>query len=384
MQENIFKKYRSRLTLEATLKAFLIGASVGFGVAFLVGLLSWFFAFKAGLWVALGLFVVITGVLTAVLYAVKFRPTTKAVASRVDELGLEERVITMTELEGEDSYIAHVQREDTVKALGTVNHSLIKLAVTASMIIAVVVSGVLFAGSVTVGGLYAADVIPSGISLLMGEEQVAKYSVNYSVARGTEGQIVYYTDDWDNGQNFDAELFLYEGEDAPAVIAVPADGWVFVSWSDGLGDPYRHDMKVGGSIDLVATFMRGSFLADEDKEPESDDISIPTNDINGPPKPDDNDYERLKPGNQIENGNTYYGDGYDDAYNESMDKMNSNDNISDEMKGHIGDYFDALNPRSDADGNNPGMPDDEFLDEYYGAIGGDQGGSNEGSEENEG
>lgn len=343
---NLFRKYRSRLVAEAILKALLIGASFGFGAAALTALFSWFFGFKAGLYLAIALFVAITGGLACFLYFKKFRPTTKTIAGRVDELGLEERVLTMTELEGDDSYIAARQREDTMKALGSVNHLLLKIAVTASMIVAVVVSGVLFAGSITVDGLYAADVIPSGVSLAKGKPAVPVFTAQYSVARGTEGQVVYYSEDWAEVREFGEAVSVRAGEDAPAVLAVPAEGWYFVGWSDGKTEAYRQDLALGGSVDVKANFSKILLEGYNDEKPEEDRIPVPGETKGEEPEQDPTDYASGDPANQVENGQTYYGDGYGDAMGEAMDGAGSNDGFSSDMKGGIGDYFGALDPGS--------------------------------------
>ena len=418
MQNGSIQKFRSRVKTEAIVKSVLIGSSAGFGVAALMGLLSWFFGFKAGLYIAIGLFFLVAAPLSAVLYVKKFRPTTTQVAHRIDELGLEERVITMTELEGDDSYIATAQRADTMNALASVNHLMLKIAVTASMIVAVVLCGSAFAGSVTVSGLHNADVIPSGISLLEGKPEVATYTVNYTVARDTKGTVLYYTEDWDSPVLFGEEITIQAGEDAPAVLALPEEGWVFLKWSDGKKDPYRQDLSVGGNIELSAVFAE---MSDElfnvyggeedapallahveeglmslsmsdgkvepysknlsagrsvdlsavsketlddlfnDEVPEKDHIEIPTSPDDPPSQPPDldDDYRRSSPGNQIEEGH-FYGDNFKDALSEAMEKLQSAD-VPDDMKRQIADYLAALDPGdvsddSAADGGDEEIP----------------------------
>lgn len=129
MATEIFKEYYSRLAKEGFLKALLWGLLVGFSVLLFTALVCWIAAFN-GLWIMLSLFVVSAVTTTLLLYYKKFRPTTKSIAQRIDKLGLEERLITMTELENDPSFIALKQREDALSSLGKVNTSLLKFAIS--------------------------------------------------------------------------------------------------------------------------------------------------------------------------------------------------------------------------------------------------------------
>ncbi|MCH5164703.1 MAG: hypothetical protein J1F36_06790, partial [Clostridiales bacterium] len=120
--KKLFDKYYSRLAREAMLKAFIIGFIAGFAVNIVIAFVTLFFTdFKLWFVVALGAGIIVTAITALLLYFKAFKPTTKKIASRIDSLGLEERLITMTELENDESYIAMRQREDAKAKLNEVN-----------------------------------------------------------------------------------------------------------------------------------------------------------------------------------------------------------------------------------------------------------------------
>ena len=109
--ENL-KNFGARVKREAVLKSLLIGLLVGMTVAAYTELLSWIFGFKEGIYLAIALLVAVTSAVSLTLYFKKYRPSVKAVAARIDEFGLNERVLTMLELRGDDSYIAKAWKTD--------------------------------------------------------------------------------------------------------------------------------------------------------------------------------------------------------------------------------------------------------------------------------
>ena len=130
-------KFRRRLVKNAVLRSLIAAFMIASGVLFVTALASWIFDFKAGIWLAVGLFVGSFAGGAALFYILKFRPSARDVARSIDSLGLEERIITMMELEGDDSYIAQVQRADAQAALAKADHTLLKIAVSVSLIVAV-------------------------------------------------------------------------------------------------------------------------------------------------------------------------------------------------------------------------------------------------------
>ncbi len=389
MADDRFKKYRQRLAREGIMKALMLSGSIALGVLALTVFLSWFFGFKAGLWLGLGLFVGILAVLAPLLYFKRYRPTVKSVARRVDELGLEERVITMTEFENDPTYVAERQRQDTIKALGTVDHMLIKFAVSATLIVACAVGLVFGASSVTVGALYVADVIPSGVTLALGEDLPSTYTLTYSVSSAGGGTIVMYTDDWENEQSVSEEIIVTEGENAPAVLAVEDDEHIFIGWSDGVTTAYRMDVNVKGNLKVEAVFLK---YAESVEDPEDQRFNAPqvyrdqqnndnndNNNSNSDQPPFDSESQQqnspMDPnqmqnsptgnmtqtdqGNQIIDGQTFYGDTYEDSHGQALDRLGSDSSIPSDVKDGVTQYYDAIQQNSSQSGEGEGEGEGE-------------------------
>lgn len=347
MAGELFKKYYSRLAKEGVLKSVLCGLLVGFLTLTVAGAIFWFAGWKA-FWVCLIVWAVVSAASSVAFYKIKFQPTTKAIARRVDELGLEERIITMTELEGDESYIAMRQREDALKALNTVHAGLVKIVVSLPLIIGVAIAGVAGVGMTTVSALSASGVIKSGQEIINpseGEPEVKFYEVTYEVQEG-EGMI-------------EGEIFqvVEEGFSTTGVMAVADDEWAFVGWSDGLEDPYREEFDVRSDMTLYAIFQPleegsdGDGMPGGEGEGEGDGQGDQPSDQpgegdgNGDGEPSQNPgqgpggkYEEI---NQVYDGNTFYGDVYDEAYEEGMDDLSGGD-YSDSEKDMASGYLDGI------------------------------------------
>ena len=238
----LFGKYYKRLSRQSWVKSLICGLIVGC-VAMLVT------AF--GLWLAggkmfyLAFVALVVGVATAPLfYKFVFKPTTKAVANKIDELGLEERMITMTELEGDESYIACRQREDAVKSLNSVSEGLLKLVVSVPMLIVLSISILLGGGMTAVAALSGAGIINSGKDVIddIKDGQVKSYTIEYDV-------------DGDGVIEGDIVQSVVAGQNGTMVTAVALDGYAFLKWSDGLEDPVRCEVKVSEDMKLTAIFV---------------------------------------------------------------------------------------------------------------------------------
>lgn len=122
--QDILHTYHKRMKREALGKALVIGALSGLAVGSAIMGVSWLStacegrvswlppAFNGTLWAILAA-LLITGAVTGILYRFAFRPTLRAVAERVDAMGLEERAVTMLGMAGNDHYMAELQRQDT-------------------------------------------------------------------------------------------------------------------------------------------------------------------------------------------------------------------------------------------------------------------------------
>lgn len=339
MNEKMFTGYRSRVVKEGVLKAFIVALLIAFSVVGVTAFVFWAVGVKQ-VWILAIIFAAVIAIAMPLFYCLKFRPTVKQVAMRIDELGLEERVLTMTELKNEESFIAVKQREDTMRALSTVNAGLIPILVSVPLIVATVATGVVGSGATTLSILGATGVIKSGSAWI--EELTTPDPKQFELTYEVEGEGM-----------IDGDIFqvVQEGEDATAVVAVADDEWVFVGWSDGSTSPYRTDKKVGKNITVVAVFMQlneGEGMempGDEEGEGKKQEGK------DGKPsdKPGDEENDKpsaggeYEPTNQVIDGETYYGDEiFESSYESVLEYLAQNDDIPEEVKKFILDYFNTI------------------------------------------
>lgn len=412
MTSEVFKKYYKKIGRESILKALLCGLTIGFSLMFVCIAASWLAGFKAGIYIGLGLFVAATAIATPLFYTFRFRPTTKKIAQRIDTLGLEERILTMAELENDDSFIAMKQREDAMKAMKSVSSEMLKIAVSVPLIAAVAISATLGTG-MTVAAAVAPD---GGKHFVDGLKEKHTYEITYTVegkgwvidftkkenaaliaamkerarqreidkANGkeiTEDEtlpdtfrnrlgIVYTAIDETaqativlDGANYEDTTYTFEvtegDEFGVKLMALPQKGYVFVGWSDGVTSPYREDMEATATKTVTATFEKvtdllngekgegqgqGEEPGDEDSGNGSSSSAGEGSDGDGNPNTGNSGGEGAKasPANQVINGKTYYGDVFEDAYREMLERMKNNNSLSEAEKKAISDYLDSI------------------------------------------
>lgn len=412
MTSEVFKKYYKKIGRESILKALLCGLTIGFSLMFVCIAASWLAGFKAGIYIGLGLFVAATAIATPLFYTFRFRPTTKKIAQRIDTLGLEERILTMAELENDDSFIAMKQREDAMKAMKSVSSEMLKIAVSVPLIAAVAISATLGTG-MTVAAAVAPD---GGKHFVDGLKEKHTYEITYTVegkgwvidftkkenaaliaamkerarqreidkANGkevTEDEtlpgtfqsrlgIVYTASDETaqatmvlDGANYEDTTYTFEvteGEEfGVKLMALPQKGYVFVGWSDGVTSPYREDMEATATKTVTATFEEvtdpgGGSKNDgqeQGEEPGDADSGNGSSSSSGDGSGDGNNNNtsnsngegsKAAPANQIINGETYYGDVFEDAYREMLERMKNNNSLSEAEKKAISDYLDSI------------------------------------------
>lgn len=412
MTSEVFKKYYKKIGRESILKALLCGLTIGFSLMFVCIAASWLAGFKAGIYIGLGLFVAATAIATPLFYTFRFRPTTKKIAQRIDTLGLEERILTMAELENDDSFIAMKQREDAMNAMKSVSSEMLKIAVSVPLIAAVAISATLGTG-MTVAAAVAPD---GGKHFVDGLKEKHTYEITYTVegkgwvidftkkenaallaamkerarqreidkANGkevTEDEtlpgtfqsrlgIVYTASDETaqatmvlDGANYEDTTYTFEvteGEEfGVKLMALPQKGYVFVGWSDGVTSPYREDMEATATKTVTATFEEvtdpgGGSKNDgqeQGEEPGDADSGNGSSSSSGDGSGDGNNNNtsnsngegsKAAPANQIINGETYYGDVFEDAYREMLERMKNNNSLSEAEKKAISDYLDSI------------------------------------------
>lgn len=412
MTSEVFKKYYKKIGRESILKALLCGLTIGFSLMFVCIAASWLAGFKAGIYIGLGLFIAATAIATPLFYTFRFRPTTKKIAQRIDTLGLEERILTMAELENDDSFIAMKQREDAMNAMKSVSSEMLKIAVSVPLIAAVAISATLGTG-MTVAAAVAPD---GGKNFVDGLKEKHTYEITYTVegkgwvidftkkenaaliaamkerarqreidkANGkevTEDEtlpdtfqsrlgIVHTAIDETaqativlDGANYEDTTYTFEvteGEEfGVKLMALPQKGYVFVGWSDGVTSPYREDMEATATKTVTATFEKvtdwvnrgkgdgqdpGEEPGDTDSGNGSSSASGDGSDGAGNPDTGNSGGEGAKasPANQIINGETYYGDVFNEAYSEMLERMKNNNSLSEAEKKAISDYLDSI------------------------------------------
>lgn len=243
-ERNVFNKFYGKLAREGLLKSLMVSASIAFVVAGLCAFAAWFLGINA-LWISLGIIGGLTLILTPIFYFKKFRPTTKSIAKRLDSLGLEERILTMSELTSDDSYIAMKQREDAEEALKKVQPKSLKYAISWVTIVCLSVATVFTGAGMTVNSLAANGIIADGgkiIEDLKPDPPEVFYTLKY-VAIDYKTLVMYGAIVESDGGMFDGneEQLVAKGEDGEAILALADGDYSFVGWLDGTSDPYRVD-----------------------------------------------------------------------------------------------------------------------------------------------
>lgn len=345
-----FEKHYAKFQKNSIVKSALLGSIVGFLVAVVLSAFFWFYGVKA-FWVSIPVFFAVTAGMTVLFAKTVFKPKAREMAQKLDSLGLEERLITMTELENDDSFIASLQREDAKQKSSTVNSKLIKFAVSVPLCIGVAFALLLSGGMTTVNALSSAGVIRSGKQII--EDINTVPDVYYNVYYVIEGGGTVLGDD---------SQVLKEGESCSAVMVVADYGYAFVKWSDGYTEPYRKDVNVTGDMLLTAIFEPdtnyiegseyrdgGSMPYDPEKEDNEDrkkqewrePESFEDPDNREPTK--DGDYVSSNYGSTVLDGETDYGGQiYGEAVSDATEQTNGNPNYDGDASEIIGDYLTGI------------------------------------------
>lgn len=368
-----FDRFYSRLALEGMIKSTLFALIVAFSAVFVAAFVCWFVGFN-GLYLCIGIFVAATAASIPAFYFGKFRPDSREIARRADRLGLEERLITMEELESDESYIALRQREDAKLSMKRVNAKHIRLRISKVAIVLVAFIGVLGISMTTFSVLAASGATRPGGEIY---EEVVNPPV-YLAVTYTAGEGGYIDGETD-------QLVLL-GEDGAPVLAVADDGYMFKGWSDQVDDesvkpdPMRQDLQIEEEITVEALFEE---VGEGDEDSEGDEgegkesEEEKESDKNGDDqeeKPEDGeqqegeqqDQQQQEPqdqdadspeqdgpsgdgasGNgsdnsQIVDGDTYYRDLLDEFYNRAMEFLESGEDIPPELKEFIEEYYDII------------------------------------------
>lgn len=397
--ENVLIEFKKKAKKQNIIKAGLCSVAISllFNIPFLIAF--WIMDYKYKFIICAGIFIIGISVLFPVLYLKKFKYTEIQLAKRIDDLGLEERVLTMIELKDSNSFIAKKQKEDTLNVLKTVEANDLKgkykkqsfLSIFSTALASLVIAlSLMFPNikeiiiahgepkytiEVSAEGLgfvidyskYENQSLINAVSKKQEQDQIDKInnkeivelkqfptafsnriSVNYRCFEDIDATMVL------DGANFEDISYKIKSDETHILMALPYKGYVFIGWSDGCVSPFREIDNY--STDLIALFDEvssvGEDLPDKQKEPgdkdgsdggESDGIG-PEGNGTGKTNNDDNwgDGAKGSPANQVINGETYYGDIFNQSYQEAVERIKNDTNLTDAQKKAITDYFESI------------------------------------------
>lgn len=402
--KKILESYFKKLRRESILKAFISGGSVSLFCMFAAALVAWFTPIN-GVWLALGVFAVTLAPSVLLFYFKKYRPQLKTVAKRLDSLGLDEKILTMTELEGDDSIMAVYQRNSALEALRTVKNGALKIAVSGVSVVALVTSFVFGTAMTTVNALSNNGTIPGGSEIVNPVPEQDKYCiVRYEIVYINKNAVLLQDEFGVEIDGLDEQVVLIGGDAEAVTLSVESeplpDGeneyiWAFYGWYGPLelasfsinGENsisyvtnvnsaplstslYRQDLKVipenyleeGAEITIdeegytVITF-RAIILkypvtdgedGDSGEEGEEGEPSDAPPENDGEPNEDEDPGDgstggdRDNQGSTMIDGDTYYGDRIQEYYEQYKEYLASGKEIPDWLKQIIEAYYGGL------------------------------------------
>lgn len=347
--KKMFDKHYARLAREAAIKAMVCGIILGGAdilamslIAVFIEAVNWFW------WAGLIAGVVLGTVFALILYYKAFKPNVQEAARRIDSsLGLEERLVTMTEYEGVNSYIATRQREDAKAKMKEKNSRSIKFAFAKTLVVFAIIIGLLGISATTVAALTGSDIINLPETPPTEAEVDYQYVFVFYEADG-EGYIEGKTD----------QAVLAGQENTTPVYAVPAEGYAFAGWSDGLTEAERYEIMPEYDMFVFALFVEIDVTEDPEIPEGGYDIDWGDTVLPVPP-PRNNKYDveedpdKVKDGdpqrgdygddaNQIIDGETAFAKDFEKFYEEAMADLLENPKYTDEEKAQLEAYFESL------------------------------------------
>lgn len=264
-------KYVKKVNVESIVKSIMFGASIAFGVSFIFSLIGWLVNFSYW-WISFIIFAAVTAALSPLAYFKKFKPDIKDVARRVDKLGLEERVITMVELEGTQSVMASHQLNSTTSALAKVSSKMLPIVVSTLGSISLALSAVLGTGMLTVHALSTQGYVPgaSEVPGILNPVPDVYLTLRY--------KITYVDEDNNIIEGYGAEIdgneeqIILEGTDAEPVMLYIEDepedenyGWEFAGWYaiEEFSNDYVDGSELGFASDLPGSFFWGDPVSED-------------------------------------------------------------------------------------------------------------------------
>lgn len=347
IENQAFSVHQKQFILESIIKSLLLGAVFGFLTTAITALAFWYFDIKL-VWLSVPVFIVSTVLYGVLLFFTKYKLREKYMARKLDKLGLDERLITMTELKDDTSFIAQLQREDATKASKKVDGKLIKFVVSIPVICCLVAAFIFGGGMITVNALSSTGVIRSGKQIIEDINTVPTQYVNLNYVIEGSGVIM--------GEE---SQVLVKGESGTPIMAVPDYGYAFVRWSDGYEEPYRVDLNVESDTLLTAIFEVVANI--NEKEQVTDGSSMIPVDPEGqegqgcrpdwqdpeesPDKPDNNPSQATsgQDAYMVYDGKTYYGGKvYSEAVKDAINEVENKKDLTDDEEDAINSYYNNI------------------------------------------
>lgn len=336
--QRLYRKARAINWAKSCVWGIVFGLGVSFGYLTQRALFGNSHIWLAGICFILGLVI-----FTPIAYAVRFRQDSREIASEIDALGLDERVITMTQFAEINSPMARRQRANTENILQTVKSSHLKVRpftlLNAFLICALLICNI--------GSLVLAFALPEPL-IRRPKVMPNRYTLQYTVYGEQGGKILGFT-----------AQKVEEGETAGAVQAIADEDWIFVGWSDGVETAYREDKEIKKDFCVSAIFMPIAEDNDTDDEEMPDYDPDKTGDGGGEripwhtpsdkDRPDGNKGDEgdgssgssTNPSSQVIDGATFIGDIYGSSVSGAADAA-SNAGLNGSQADMVGDYFGGI------------------------------------------
>ena len=123
--------FKRRLAAEAALRSVLASAMVVLPVWLGAAVYA---RLTGAAWGPARAALAVWGVLAALLYLLRLRPTDRAVAARLDALGLQDRTTAMVEFSGEDGVLYRLQREDAARKLQDISPKALRMSISKALV----------------------------------------------------------------------------------------------------------------------------------------------------------------------------------------------------------------------------------------------------------
>ncbi len=363
----ILNKYKKRLIILGLFKAFLIALIPSFISMGVISLISYFcnasLSFIIILTLSIGLSLLL--ILTIAIFFKFFYPNNKKLYSQLDKMGLEERLITLKEIENDNSLFADLLKKDVDEKLKNLPVKSIRFVFPIQVIIMIIFSFIFASSFMTYSVIASTSIDPIQNQEEKEENETEYFIVNYGVLDEKQGTIEGL-----------ASQKVKKGGYTKQVKAVPFEGYVFYAWTNldlipiGNQEATRMDLNIQDNMDIVAIFqkkeddendqnMDSPSENPDDKEGNEDTSKNDKEDTDNKDEEDDSNKKPDSSGGKVDgNDQDDVGEGRDDNsvidgtkdYQDDFDREKADQDLSDDLsipddlKDLLGDYYDILKP----------------------------------------